>query len=148
MALNGILVTEVWGLEPERDETRHAFSSAQGLRRFLRDTSIRFADHLAHLRHEFPSHDLNHLGPDYLGVGYALTVRNPEGKELHIGVSPTHWALVGLEGDPPGCDGEAGPDQKLVFYFGDWTEFRASETYRPQSAWALIERWLAAGKTH
>jgi hypothetical protein len=138
-----VLVTEVCGLDPERDETQYPFASGEELKRFLRDTSVRFADHLAGLKHEFPGHDLNNLGPEYLGVGYAVTIRNSEGKELHIGVSPMHWAIVGLGEDSPANVGVGSSSERVVFYFGDWTELPASETYCPESAWARIERWLA-----
>lgn len=126
-----VLVTEVCGLDPERDETLIALDSAADLRRFLRDTSVRLADHLAKLKYEHPAHELNNLGPEYVGVGYVLTMRNSQGLELHAGVTPTHWALVGLGLESPAYDSVASSKERIVYFFGEWTEVSAQETYRP-----------------
>lgn len=115
------LVTDVCGLDPKRDDTRHVLATAKALADFIHCTSATFADHIAGLKRAYPDHDLNHLGPEYLGVGYALTLRAPDDSELHVGVSPAQWALGGPGDEAP-----------------------ARDTYRPETGWAHVEHWLAA----
>lgn len=83
-------VVEVCGLEPERDETLHEFEAVGELRKFLRNTSMSFADHLADIKHCYPEHELNALGSEYRGVGYVARIRNSMGAELSLGVAPNH----------------------------------------------------------
>lgn len=139
--MNPFRVVEVCGLFPERDETCHRFSSSEQLRAFIRETSLRFADCLADIKHEHSNHDLNALGQEYRGVGYSLTMERSTGEKLSVGVAPENWALVFYyETETPLSDiSEPG---KLVFYFGEWTEVEATDTYKPDTAWGYIQRWL------
>ena len=138
-------VVEVCGLEPERDETRHEFSSHEDLRMFIRKTSLAFADHLAELKHECPEHELNTLGPEYMGVGYGLTIQRSNGEELGVGVAASNWALIPhTDAEVPSYD-VSGPG-RLIFFLGDWTELDACTTYQPATAWRHVTDWLLSGR--
>lgn len=143
-------ITGTYGLpslvdcDSDRESTVHSFPSADALFAHLRDTRLRFADHLAELKQRYPDHELNTLGPEYLGVACGFELRNPFGQFLSVATAPEHWMLVVEDrGDLP--PGDADPNGRLVCFLGDWTEWSAQGTYQPQTARSLLLRWLTQG---
>ena len=133
----------MFDVEKERghDSIQIEFSDFLALRRHLRIMSLRFADILAEAKAD-QSSAIAVYGHEYLGFGYVVDLENSFGSQPSIGISAAHWAFpMGLLANPQvPCDGKG--DACVVFYFEEWTEFHASQTYKPETGFQMLENWV------
>ena len=142
-------ITQTYGMfdaesdEYGRDERVWVFNALEKLWEHIRMQRVRFADVLSEARAD-PECELNTLGPEYVGVAFAIVLEHESGSVLNVGVAQDHWVILPKRTESiRKCDG---PDSgRLVVYFEDWTEWRTSDSYTKDTGKEIIGGWFASG---
>lgn len=139
-------ITDTYGIfDEDADESGHdrrewSFSGIDELFAHLRTQQIRFADSLARIK-EDPASALNDLGPEYIGVAFAVVLVHDDGRRLDLGISPELWVMVADQRDYE-FDFD-GPDYgRMVVYFHHWTEWEARFSFKAATARAMLNDWF------
>ncbi len=145
----GCRITDTYGIHDEysdesgHDERQWSFDGIEALLAHLRAQQLRFADSLARIK-EDPESALNDLGPEYVGVAFAVSLLRDDGRTLEVGIGPELWVLVSDQGE---CGtGFDGPDHgRMVVYFHHWTEWEAKFSFKSETAKRLLDEWVKSG---